>query len=251
MPLLVIEEETGPLPIDWPIVITDFASPRKDTIAGHELVGNMRNFARYGSPQSWPIQEVDIYNIPKLYLDAAEVLIAGSPAGHTPDGGRTVATHVRFKQNAFYSMQWQTPACVAVLMTFSLSACPELDWRTDNRDKTGRVLIVSPAMFRTYKPRKGLATELTRLSDTEDTMVAMYLPGPLIPLIKWTDVTGDVGIKAKVDVAASIANWRKHHPHAIRDTILTLSAYTGELETDLLAALVQEGHDSRLNGNIQ
>ena len=226
--------------ISWPIVITDYKSPKKDTIAGRALENNMAILARYGSPQSWPTQHIDVFHIPQEYLDVAAVLVAGSPAGHGPEGGRSSQGHVEFKQDAFYSMCWQTPASVAVVMTFSASACPRLEWWTDSHDKTNRILMVSPAWFHSYRPRKGLAAELTTLADTADTMVALYLPAALVPSICWTDPGAEMGVPSKVNVAASIANWYRH-THAPRNTILTLAAYTSELECDLLDALL---HDS-------
>ena len=80
-------------------------------------------------------------------------------------------------------------------------------------------------------------------------MVAMYLPPPFVPFICWVGGTGDSGVPAKVDVAVSIARWRRDNPPALRDPILPLSAYPGELEKDLLEAILADEYsvDPRLN----
>jgi hypothetical protein len=213
------------------IVATDLCSPEPESIAGRALRTNMDMLQLAGSPQAWPEQHVSVFDIKPAYLAdsfGVRVILAGSPAGHYPTGARSCdgvrTDHKSFKQDAFYSMCWQTSAEVAVVMTFSASACGRLEWWTTNEETSGRILMVAPAWFRYYRPRLGLACELTPLADSPDTMVALYLPARLIPNICW-----EVG---KVDVAASIAAW-------IRPTekILTLGAYTAELEVDLLFAL--------------
>ena len=210
------------------MLVTDFASPQLHSVAGRALEQNMAVLQGLGSPQSWPKQDINVFDIPSVYLDVAAVVVAGSPAGHNPEGGRTPTGYVSFKQEAFYSMCWQSRADVAVVMTFSLSACRRLEWWTDKDEKSGRILMVTPAWFKTYRPQKGLSAELTPLADTPDTMVALYLPAKLIPDICWT--------AGKMDVAASIANWMLERP---QDTILTLAAYTADLEMDLLTALLE------------
>ena len=216
------------------IVVTDYASPKQGTLAGLMLARNLRALADatqcVGGPQLWPTQDIDIYNIPSELLDVAAIVVANSPVCHTPEGVRSsqgfVMGFVSFKQNAFYSMCWHTRADVAVVMTFSRSACTCLEWWTDSREKSGRILMVTPAWFDTYRPRLWFSNGLAPHADAADTMVAVFLPAKLIPGICW--------IKGKMDVAASIVNWISFQP---KKTIVTLGTYTAELEVDLLGAL--------------
>ena len=108
-------------------------------------------------------------------------------------------------------------------MTYSSSACGKLDYWFDNFD--GRALIVMPAFFRSYKPRKGFADTLERLSDEDDCQVACYIPGTWIPLFVFTE-------QGMLDVRQTFHAVLRRHG----GTLLTLGAYTCELEVDLVSA---------------
>ena len=217
------------------ICVTDWASPDHGTPAGCMLARNLlaladATYIRYGGQQRWPVQEVDIFKIPQEYLQIAGVVVANSPARHARESERSsqgfVVGYVDLKQNAFYSMCWQTTADVAVVMTFSLQACSCLNWWTDPREQSGRILMVTPAWFDTYRPRLWLSNELAPLADSADTMVAVFVPTKFIPGVRW--------VADKIDVAVSIANWISLQP---KKTIVTLGTHTAELELDLLGAL--------------
>ena len=207
------------------IVVTDYASPKQGTLAGHMLAKNLEALADatqcVGGPQRWPVQEINIFDIPSELRDIAAIIVANSPVCH-----KGLMGSVSFKQNAFYSMCWHTGADVAVVMTFSRSTCTCLEWWTDSRETSGRILMVTPAWFDTYRPRLWFSNALAPLADAADTMAAVFLPAKLIPGICW--------IKGKMDVAASIVNWIAFQP---KKTIVTLGTYTAELEVDLLGAL--------------
>ena len=127
--------------------------------------------------------------------------VGASPAGHRPEEGQCSTGCSSFKEDVFYSMCWQTRAFpdLVVVMTFSHSDCERLEWWTDKSEASGRILMVSPAWFREYRPRRWRPSNaLTLQADANDTMVAVFIPATRIAGICWTG--------GKMDLAASIAN---------------------------------------------
>jgi hypothetical protein len=209
------------MPLAARLIITDMVSPAVGSLAGVELGERMAKLRDLGCPQSWPRQEVSALAIPADLHKGTKVFVAGSPANHDPDNGRfhgqSTADNVRFKQEVFYSMCWNTCDEAAVVVTYSSSACGRMEYWTVPEP---RVLIVAPAHFATYRPRKELSSSLEELADDDDTMAAMLLPAGLVRKLAWR---GDA-----VDVAASVARWC-----ADGGSVVTFGAYTVELELDL------------------
>ena len=206
-------------------------------------------------------RHVSAFNVPEdLLLDTA-VFLLGSPAGHDPKGqvldDNTSHSFIRFKEDVFYSLCWNSPEDSVVAMTYSASACGSLSFWT--LPQSSRVLLVAPAWFELYKPRRGLANSLESLSNVEDTMLAMYfspsernllviegapatestqrslkvqiclvrrlsiqwyLPPKQAAAIRWH---GD-----KVDGRASVHAWLR------QGRLVSFGCYTAELELDVL-----------------
>jgi len=212
------------------IFVTDYMSPSPTTFAGKLLQGNMKRFYDSGSAQVWPKQGIDIFQIPSELLVVAAVVVAASPAGHRPEEGQCSTGCSSFKEDAFYSMCWQTRAFpdLVVVMTFSHSDCERLEWWTDRSEASGRILMVSPAWFRAYRPRRWKpSNELTLQADANDTMVVLFIPATRIAGICWTG--------GKMDLAASIANWSNRRHEKL---IVTLASHTAELEVHLQRVLL-------------
>ena len=215
------------------IIVTDFQSPARESVAGKALQANMRRLHERGC-QAWPTQQVSCFRLPAS--EPVKVYIAGSPAGHYATGARTSdgvrSNHVEFKQEAFYSMAWHTPPESIVAMTYSSSSCPKMEWWTEYTDV--RMLMVAKAYFNNYRPRLGLNDNLDALAyDTsdisdrqEDTKVALFLPSTDVPRIIWTEDG------RSIDVPKSIAAWTTPN-----GKVMTLGAFTAELEVDILHAM--------------
>ena len=90
------------------LFVTDYISPSAETRVGLLLKENMQRLHGSGSPQFWPKQKIDLFEIPSAYVDVAAVVVAGSPAGHRPEGGQCSTGCASFKQDVFYSMCWRT-----------------------------------------------------------------------------------------------------------------------------------------------
>ena len=209
------------MPIAARLIITDMVSPGVDSLAGAQHKEHMARLRELGCPQSWPRQAVSALAIPADLHEGTKVFLVGSPANHDPANdrfyGESTADNLRFKEEAFYSMCWNTCAGAAVVMTYSSSACGRMEYWTVPGP---RVLIVAPAKFATYRPRQGLSNSLEELADHEDTVAAMLLPAGLVRKLAWH---GDA-----VDVAASVARWC-----ADGGSVVTFGAYTAELEPDI------------------
>lgn len=193
-------------------------SPAPESVAGQEL---RRAQDALGCA---PVRQgVSALQLPQDLLKVADMVLAGSPANHDPVGNRASADshagNVGFKEEVFYSLCWQTPPGCAVGMTWSHGACGSLDFRVDQPD--GRVLVVAPAYFRRYKPRLGLADTLGRLSDEDDAYVALYAPSAWLPRLAWTPA-------GRLDLRRTLAQCFPREA-----TLVTLGAYTLELEYDL------------------
>ena len=116
-------------------------------------------------------------------------------------------------------------------MTYSNGACGRLEFWTLPDTYPPRTLVVAPAWFAHYRPRRGLADALHALADELDTMVAMYLPAPFAASLRY---------KAdKLDCSATISAWLSDD----KRRIVSFACYTGELEADICQADQAAGSD--------
>ena len=157
------------------------------------------------------------------------------PAGHDPFNvpldQDTASGNVRFKEEVFYSLCYATPPDSAVVMTYSNGACGRLEFWTLPDTYPPRTLVVAPAWFAHYRPRRGLANTLDTLADVPDTMVAMYLPAPFAASLRY---------KAdKLDCSATISAWLSHD----KRRLVSFGCYTAELEADICRAAQAAGSD--------
>ena len=201
--------------------MTDVVGPAPSTVAGRTLAANKADIANVLVEAR---EGVDIFDVPSDLLTDTAIFLAGSPAGHGPCGKKhasTVSGNVSFKEEAFYSLTWATPKSSIVMMTFGQSACGTLAFWT--RPDDGRALLVTPAHFRLYRPRLGLANNLGELADQADTAIAIYAPP--------TALTRMVTRGSELDVRATTQAWLGS------DRMVTFSSYTAELERDLFERL--------------
>ena len=216
--------------------MTDMISPPPGTLAGEQLLTNMRVLETFGSTQRKPLQNVDAFNIPQhLKTGPHKMFLAGSPANNDPSGNRMQETspsgNIRFKSEVFYSMCWNTPPDSGVGITYSMSACPGIEFWAIEDAYPGRVMMVVPAHFETYRPRLGLADSLGTLSDDPDTMIALYIPAGWCSKLQWHGTMSLDSNRKKLDVAKTLVSWLGD-----AGRIVTFSAFTGELEVDIVQA---------------
>ena len=209
------------------LTLTDKVSPSPNTDAGRMLVANMDKLRHLGyTDQSAPQQNVSALNIPQNLLNDTTVFLVGSPANHDPYNqrlpGESDANHIKFKQEVFYSMCWATPKHSAVVMTFSQSACKKLEWWSVLQSYPTRTFMLAPAWFRTYRPRLGLADDMSELrkSDEVDTTVAIFAPTSFMSKLVWHG--------EQLDMAVTIREWLCN-----AGRLVTFGAYTAELEVDI------------------
>lgn len=219
-------------------VITDMVSPGPESVAGIELERNMLRLRKEGYSGNTPLQGVSALNIPERLKENVAVFLAGSPANHDPRDkhlGESTPSKVRFKEQVFYSMCWYTPETSAVAMTFSVNACGRMEfWSLPTMS---RVLMLTPAWFGTYRPRRGLDHTMEALADEEDTMLALYVPVAMVQKMRWR---GD-----KLDAAASILAFM-----GANGRLLTFGAFTAELEVDILSAASRMEKQNVLSGEV-
>ena len=163
-------------------------------------------------------------DIPRSLREHASVIIAGSPSGHTSDGTFYFEGSTRtFKENMFYSLTYQTKDHQTAIMTYAPDALSRPSrlalWADANHS---RVTLSTPAFFRRYRPRRGLSTDMEGLG--EKCAVVMHLPQTHMGLLVWR--------QDSLDVSRSIVNILR----ATKGTLLTLAAYTMELELDIVEA---------------
>ena len=93
----------------------------------------------------------------------------------------------------------------------------------------GRVLMVTPAWFATYRPRQGLASTLATLGDADDpdTAVALFMPPRLAAQLHWKG--------GRLWVASTLRAWLQ----AEAGKVLTFGAYTAELEADVFCSALE------------
>ena len=128
----------------------------------------------------------------------------------------------------FYSLQSYTEDHQTVIMTYSPDALPKTGQHKVGRlvlwadAGHNRVTVSTRAFFRKYRPRKGLCTDTSCLG--EMCAVVMHLPQKHMGLLVWR--------ADSLDVSQSIVNILME----TRGTLLSLAAYTLELELDIIEA---------------
>ena len=151
------------------VVLTDMVSPPPSSIAGAELATNLMKIKQSGVTVHGPRQGVSAFRVPGDLLAGTCVFLIGSPAGHDPFNvpldQDTASGNVRFKEEVFYSLCYATPPDSAVVMTYSNGACGRLEFWTLPDTYPPRTLVVAPAWFAHYRPRRGLADALHVLVD--------------------------------------------------------------------------------------
>ena len=220
-------------------MLTDQSSPASHTFAGSELRRNMQQLRIAGySTQEEPEQQVSALDIPSHLKVGTSVFLIGSPANHDPDNnpveGERKGSSAIFKQNIFFSMCWNTPGSSAVIMTFSQQACGKLEWWSVMQQYPTRIFMLAPAWFESYRPRIGLADDMSELSwpDTIDTVVAIFAPASFMQALRWK---GD-----QLNMAETIAAWLNNHNTG---RLVSFGAYTAELELDIASAASRYSKD--------
>ena len=219
------------------VVLTDMVCPPPGSTAGAVLATNLEKIKHSGVTVHGPREAVSAFHVPDDLLAGTCVFLIGSPAGHDPFNVRldqdTRSDKVRFKEEVFYSLCHATPPESAVAMTYSNGACGKLEFWTLPDTYPPRTLVVAPAWFAHYRPRRGLADTLDALADVPDTMLAMYLPAPFAASLRWEE--------GKVDGSATISGWLSG-----RGRLVSFACYTGELEADILCDIpTTDGTSSR------
>ena len=205
-------------------VLTDMVCPPPSSTAGALLATNLEKIKESGVTVHGPREAVSAFDVPDDLLADTCVFLIGSPAGHDPFNERLdqnpASDNVRFKEAIFYSLCHATPPESAVAMTYSNGACGKLEYWTLPDTYPPRTLVVAPAWFAHYRPRRGLADTLDALADVPDTMLAMYLPAPFAASLRWKE--------GKVDGSATISGWLSG-----RGRLVSFACYMGELEADI------------------
>ena len=225
------------------ILWTDYRSPDEGTETGLAL---SRNAARLLEARSVfsarPIQGVDVMGVPaKLLNDLPKAVhVLGSPAPGLPDGKRSSPYQTPFtmKRDGFYSMMWHTPETAAIVMTYSASACrkrgqPRMDfWVSPIKDSglDRRNLWVGLAHFESYRPSAGCHDDFLLADVDPDTMVAIYAPPSYVKNLVFSTSPDH---KGAVDLRLTVRGWLAE---CCAFPVVTYSAWTGELEMDLVAA---------------
>ena len=217
-------------------ILTDWISPAEDTAAGKCLLKNLAALRELKcTTQMFPDQKVDAKDIPvHLNDDKVAAFLVGSPHNHDPEDrpmeGESKGTSARFKQNVFHSMCWNTPNNSAVIMTFSQGACGKLECWSIMQDYPTRITVIAPAWFSSYRPRLGLAADMSELGSPRnpDTVVAIYAPVAFFQQLQWHGEEPH-----QLDVAATVAQWLRTR----NGQLVTFGAYTAELELDIARAV--------------
>ena len=226
-----------PMPLQ--LTMTDYKSPPPDSAAGTELALNMCRIRRLlQMPNLAVTQDVDVLteNEEQIsILQRASMVVVGSPAPHGPDGSKEGSLHghltnAQFKAYVFYALTWRTPPDVTVAITWSMSACKTVySWMesepAQSEPGAQRTIQIWRARFNTYVPRRGLQDSLAKLSDEDDTMVALALPPCHLPKL----VLLEDGVLDGSRTFAALAATGKCH-------LVAHAVYTAELELDIVNA---------------
>ena len=129
--------------------------------------------------------------MPDDFLAGTCVFLIGSLVGHDP-------FNVRLDQDTASDNVRATPPESAVAMTYSNGASGKLEyWSLPDTDPP-RTVVVAPAWFAHYRPRRGLVDTLDALADVPDTVLAMYLPAAFAASLRWKE--------GEVDGSATISS---------------------------------------------
>ena len=221
------------------LTMTDYKSPPPDSAAGTELARNMCRIRRLlQMPNLAVTQDVDVLteNEEQIsILQRASMVVVGSPAPHGPDGSKEGSLHghltnAQFKAYVFNALTWRTPPDVTVAITWSMSACKTVDFWMESEPAQSepgaqRTIQIWRARFNTYVPRRGLQDSLAKLSDEDDTMVALALPPCHLPKL----VLLEDGVLDGSRTFAALAATGKCH-------LVAHAVYTAELELDIVNA---------------
>ena len=179
------------------MVLTDYESPGPDTTAGAALAQNLDFMESQIGLRPSIIQNIDGLKSSSRplsdYIKNSSLVIAGSPAPHDQLGNKIgvgedghKSSNNTFKQDLFYSLCWHSPESTCIAMTWSANACERLEFWSDPNACLGRALVIAPAEFRTYRPRRGTATVVESLSgeSSNDTMLAIFARPRLMSLLQ-------------------------------------------------------------------
>jgi len=220
--------------------MTDYKSPPPDSLAGAELARNMHHIKRLLQvPNLGVTQDVDVLTETEeqsSILQKASMVVVGSPAPHGPDGSKEGSPHrnitnADFKAYVLYALLWRTSPDVTVAITWSMSACKQIDFRVDLQPGDPRTIQMWRARFNTYVPRRGLQDSLAKLSDEHDTMVALAFHLCHLPKLVFLED----GVLDGSRTFAALAGTGTCHlvAHAI---------YTAELEFDIVNAYMRDSY---------
>ena len=101
-----------------------------------------------------------------------------------------------------------------------------LEWWSIMQDYPTRITMIAPAWFSSYRPRLGLAADMSELGSPRnpDTVVAIYAPVAFFQQLQWHGEE-----PRQLDVAATVAQWLRTR----NGPLVSFGAYTAELELDI------------------
>ena len=168
--------------VSWRLAGRNIVRVEHGTFTGELLAETMSRLCLQGYSQVGPVQQPSAFQIHADPNVGTSVFLAGPPARYS-----RWADDVIFKQEAFYSMCWNTPVNTVVAMTFSASAQCYMEWLPVFRtDCPYRVLVVVPAL-------------LPDVLREPDAMFAAYLPVCMVQQMKWDN--------GKLDAGRTIRSW--------------------------------------------
>ena len=174
------------------VVLTDMVCPPPSFTAGAVLATNLEKIKKSGVTVHAPRRAVSAFHVPDDFLAGTCVFLIGSLVGHDP-------FNVRLDQDTASDNVRATLPESAVAMTHSNGASGKLEyWSLPDTDPP-RTVVVAPAWFAHYRPRRGLVDTLDALADVPDTMLEMYQPAPFAASLRWKE--------GKVDGSATISGW--------------------------------------------
>ena len=193
--------------------LTDVVCPPPGFTAGAVLATNLEKIKKSGVTVHAPCRAVSAFHVPDDFLAGTCVFLIGSLVGHDP-------FNVRLDQDTASDNVRATPPESAVAMTYSNGASGKLEyWSLPDTDPP-RTVVVAPAWFAHYRPRRGLVDRLDALADVPDTMLEVYQPAPFAASLRWKE--------GKVDGSATISGWLSG-----RGRLVSFACYMGELEADI------------------
>ena len=206
--------------------MTDYLPTVPNSSAEAEKFENENYISRVAGVTKNVIYDVDLFHIPPALFEGVGIILAGSPAPGCPDGTYSHSFGARkMKTNAFNSLCWSTPIDAVAIMTYCPTITGKLEIYTMPPSKSDpRVILLANVSCRRYMPQ---SVTLDALSDERDIAIAMILPAQLVAAI----VT-DPNDLDKIDLTHTICNI--FTAQGQNRKILTTSAFTAELERDLI-----------------